>query len=312
MAMITTDFLEGVLTQFRGFFIEEIGESPAPGASDMLAADMREQGERVSLNWWGTVGLMQNVTNDVVQFEDVNPFDLTLINNEFQNGFEVSWAAMRRDKLGLHRPKIQELAQEARRFWDQLVLEIFETNPVAFDAITLFNSTRVIGESSNIDNTITAAVLDSVAEFQAGLQVAQGAIMAFEDDKGRARGLRGNVIVCRVDEVELIWQALNVDQAGNQDRAVMPANESLIWQRAGYTVIANPHMTTKKFVLLHNGSRDTRKGFVRNTEVAPDLWSDTNPNTREAIIRRSSVYSAFEAGNVVPTDPRFFVENIDA
>lgn len=312
MAMVSADFLAGVLTSFRAFFMEEMGTAPGMGAANQLAAGMTEKGETVSLNWWGTVGKMQDVTNDTVTFEDVNPFNLELTNREFQSGFEISWASMRRDKLGLHRPKIQELAVEANRFWDERLLTIFETNPDAFDAIALFESTRTIGDSANIDNTITAAVLDSIAEFQASIQVAQGAMMAFQDDKGRAKGLRGNVIICRVNEIELIWQALNVDQAGNQNNAVMPSTEELIWSKAGYTVIANPFMTTKKWVLVHNGNRDTRKPFIRNLEVPADLWSDTNPNTREAIRNRSSVYSAFQAGNVVPTDPRFFVENIDS
>jgi len=254
---------------------------------------------------------MQDVTHSQADLEGLHEFNFSITNLEYQAAIEVRRAALERDQLNLIRPRISQLAQEAARHPGKLIFDLFETPGNAFDGSAFFADTRTIGDSGNIDNNLTGTGT-TVAQIQADLAAARTAMRKFQDDKGRTMNLIGNVLVIPPDQEQAFYQALNVQQEGGVNPAVVPANASGVTAGKGYTIIVNPELTdANDWYLCHVGAGDNRP-FVWQEEKAPVLESDTDPMTREAILKRNFVYSVYGRYAVGSTDPRFIVKTVNS
>lgn len=311
MAVVTSDFLEGVLTSFRALFARDFSAAEALQGWSDLAIKMDSEGEINTYEWFGTVPVMQDVTNDIVAIKGLSEYNFSIRNREYQSAIEVARAALERDRLNLVTPRISQLAGEAARHPGQLIFDLFATPGNAFDGVAFFADTRVIGSSANIDNLLAGTGV-TVAAFQTDLAAARAAMRLFQDDNGRALNIVGNTIVIPAGLEQVAWQALNVDQSGLLDRSVMPVSESGVMKGRGYTVIVNPFLTdATDWYLLHNGG-PTMRPFVFQEEKSPVLESDTNPNSRENIVKRKFLYSVYGRYAVGVTDPRLAIKTVVA
>jgi phage major head subunit gpT-like protein len=303
MPVVTSDFLEALRTNYRALFASSFAAYENQQDWGPLAMRMDSDSEQNSYNWLGTSPKMQKVTHGQVKKEDLPPFNFTIVNDEWQNAIEVERAALERDKLSLIPPRIMGLALEAARHPGELIMQLFVDNPVAFDNVTFFNDTRVIGKSANIDN-IRAGTGVTVAAFQTDLGVARGVMRKFQDDQGRPMNLVGNVIVVPAELEQLAYQAINADQEYNA--GVVPAAGAV--SRRGYTILVNPFLSdANDWFLLHDGGEAARP-FIYQTEKEPELLADTDPNTRAAIETRKFLYSGYGRYNAGVADPRFAVK----
>lgn len=311
MAVVSSDFLAGVLTQFRSLFAREFSAAQALQGWQQFAMFQDSDGEQTTYEWFGTVPQMQDVSHDQVSLRGLDEYNFSIANREYQAAIEVSRMALERDRLNLVMPRIQQLAGEAARHPGQLIFELFEGNPTAYDGTAYFADTRVIGESGNIDNELEGAYSGSVAEVQTALAAGRTRMRLFEDDRGRPLNLVPNAIMAPPAMEQTIWQALNVNQAGNQDRNVVPSTANGVLNGAGYAVIINPYLTdAEDWYLIHLGGPAMRP-FVWQVEKRPVLESDTDPMSRENILKRKFLYSVYGRYNVGVTDPRLVVKVID-
>jgi phage major head subunit gpT-like protein len=311
MAVVSSDFLIGVLTQFRSLFAREFSAAQALQGWQQFAMFQDSDGEQTTYEWFGTVPQMQDVSHDQVSLRGLDEYNFSIANREYQAAIEVSRMALERDRLNLILPRIAQLSGEAARHPGQLIFELVEDNPDAYDGTAFFADTRVIGESANIDNDLSGAWTDSVAEFQNALAAAREAMRLFQDDRGRPMNLLPNAIMVPPALEQLAWQALNVNQAGNQDRNVVPSTTTGVLSGAGYAVIVNPYLSdADDFYTFHLGGPAMRP-FVWQVEKRPVLESDTDPMTRENILKRNFLYSVYGRYNVGVTDPRLAVKLTD-
>ncbi len=307
MGVVSSDFLAGVLTNFRVLFAREFSAAQALQGWQQLATRMDSKGEINEYTWFGTVPQMQDVTSDQVSLRGLEQYDFSIRNREYQAAIEVSRMAMERDRLNLVTPRIQQLAGEAARHPGELIFSLFETPGNAYDDTAFFSTTRTIGESDNIDNLHTGTGI-SISNIQTDLVVARAAMRMFQDDRGRPLNAVGNVIVAPPRLEQQMWRALNVQGAGAQDRQTLPATADGIFSAAGYTVIVNPYLTDEAdWYLLHVGG-PTMRPFIWQVEKMPVLESDTNPNSRENILKRKFVYSVYGRYAVGVTDPRLAIK----
>lgn len=304
MAVVTSDFLAGVLSNFRALFNRDFAAATGLQEWRDLTATITSTGEDNQYTWFGTVPQMADVTHGGVVKHGLPRFNFTITNLEYQAAIEVERAALERDRLNLITPRIGQMAQEAARHPGQLIYNLFETPGNAFDGVAFFANTRTIGDSANIDN-ILAGTGTTIAQIQADLAAARSAMRLFQDDKGRPMNLIGNTIVCHPDLEQTMFQALNANQ-GTINQPVLPAGEPATRQR-GYVVIANPYLTdVNDWYLLHIGGPD-RRPFIYQTEKRPELTSDTDPNSRAVIEERTFLYSVYGRYAVGVTDPRFAI-----
>ena len=124
--------------------------------------------------------------------------------------------------------------------------------------------------------------------------------------------LIGNTIVVHPDIEQIMWQALNVQQAGLQNNSAIPASISGVFSGQSYRIVVNPQLTdANDWYLLHIGGPAFRP-FVLQTEKMPVLESDTNPDTRENILNRDFIYSVYGRYAVAVTDPRLAIRTTNS
>ena len=306
MAVVTSDFLAGVRTNFRALFEREFAAAQGLQGWQQLALKMPSTGELNTYHWFDTVPVMQDVTKSSVHLKGLRPDNFSLTNVEYQSAIEVERAALERDQLGLIAPRVSQLGMEAARHPGQLIFQNVLNNDVAFDGSAFFGDTRTVGDSANIDNNLVGTGT-TVAQIQADLGVAVAAMRVFEDDQGRPMNLRGNVIMVPPEIEQLMFQALNRSAGDGVASPVIPVTMNGVWAASGYNVVVNHYLTdANDWYLWHVGS-GTMKPFIWQEEKKPELTSDTDPNSREVILNRtfvSSVYGRYVTGL---TDPRLGV-----
>ena len=306
MAVVTSDFLAGVRTNFRALYEREFQAAQGLQGWTRLVLEQPSDGELNTYNWFGTVPLMQNVTHGTVELAGLLPDNFSLTNQEYQAAIEVERAAFERDRLGLITPRVQQLGGEAARHPGQLIMQHVLNNDNAFDGSSFFADTRTIGNSANIDNQLTGTGT-TVAQIQTDLGAAVAQMRVFEDDQGRPMNLRGNTIMIPPELEQLMFQALNRVSGDNVNAPVIPVTDDGIWAASGYNVMVNPYLTDPNNWYLFHVGMGAMKPFIFQVEKRPVLESDTNPNDRNTILARTFVYSVYGRYATGMTDPRLGV-----
>lgn len=310
MAVVTSDFLSGLRTQFEAMFKMDFNAAMGLQGWTKLVNRVGSKGEQNTYNWFGTVPKVEKVTHGAGTISSLRPSNFTVLNEEWQAIIEVERAAIERDRLDLIGPRISQLAQELARHPGELVYDgLVRANATAFDGAAFFADSRTIGDSANIDN-LSAGTGTTVAQFQADLASGQATMRKFQDDRGRPMNLVGNVIMVPPELIQLAWQALNANQ-GSVLNPVVPATQDGILLQVGYMVVSNPYLTDPNdWYLFHVGPGEDRP-FVWQVEKEPEITADTNPNSAEVIKTRKFLYSAYARYNVAFTDPRFGVKIVN-
>lgn len=185
MAVVNSDFLTGLLTNFRAIFQNDFAAASATAFWPNLAMNVNSQGQIESYNWFGTAPKMRDVTHDGVTLQGLSKYNFTITNALYKAGLEVERTALEDDKLGLIMPRVRGLGPEAARHPGELILSLFEQNPTAYDSVAFFAGTHSDGDSGTIDN-LGAGTGITVAQFQADLASARAAMNRFKDDRGPA------------------------------------------------------------------------------------------------------------------------------
>lgn len=310
MAVVTSDYLAGVLTNFRALFESDFQAALGVVGWRELATEMPSNGEQNTYTWFGTVPTMKDVTHGSPEREGLPRYNFSIENVEYQAEIEVERAVLERDQLGLVRPRIGQLGQEAARHPGQLIFNLFETPGNAFDGTAFFADTRVIGNSANIDNNLAGNGV-TVANFQTDLATARGQMRKFQDDQGRPMNLVGNVIVVPSELEQVAWQALNTAQGDGVVSPAIPASANGLFRASGYLVVTNPFLTDVNDWYLLHVSGDS-KPFIFQSEKRPELLGGTNPNEQAVIESRKFLYAVNARYNVGVTDPRFAVKTVNS
>jgi len=292
MAVVNSDFLTGLLTNFRAIFASDFAAASATQFWPNLATRVNSNGKIESYNWFGTAPKMQDVTHDGLTLQGLTKYNFTIENALYKAGLEVERTALEDDKLGLIMPRVRQLGPEAARHPGELILSLFESNPTAYDGVAFFSDTHTAdGDSGTIDN-IVSGTGTTVAQFQADLASARAQMGRFKDDRGRPMSLRPNTIVIPPELNQTAFQALNFDLGAGKVDAIPPSGEGGMWQKNGYTVIENPFLTaTNDWYVLAIGPGEDDKPFVFQDRVAPSLEGITSPNSESGVLLDKFIYT---------------------
>ncbi len=304
MAIVNSDFLAGVLTNFRSTFNEAFHAFANQLPWKDMAMEVKSNTDTETHNWLGTVPVMQDVTGKELELENLFAFNYSIANLTYKAGIPVNRATFEDDKLGLITPKLRQLAQEAARHPGQLIFNLPVDNGLAFDATAFFADTRVIGRSANIDN-ILVGTGTTVAQFQADLAAARAAMRLFQDDMGRPMNLVPNILMVPAGLEQVAYQAVNANQGDIRD-PVTPATIDGAIRAAGYLILVNPYLVdANDWYALHSSGEF--KPFIYQTRISPALEGVTNPNTESGVIRDTFIYSVRARYNVGYGDPRLAI-----
>lgn len=312
---VTPAQVAGSLTSFRAGFNQEFLAAMNLQPWREITTEYQSTGESETYLGLGTVPKMVDVTHDVLQTKALLAFDYNIPNLVWKAGLEVPRSYYEDEKLGLLRPKIAELGQEAARHPGELIFGLVASNPSAFDGVALIADTRTIGGSANIDNlrgyTVAAGAtgMPTVAEFQTGLATARGVMRAFQDDNGRPLNRPGNVIMIPPEMEQVVFQALNAVQTP-LNQPVVPSTEDGSFTASGYFVIVNPYLTeANDWYLIY--ARGGTSPFIYQTRIAPD-FEPLGPGSFPAVVNDKFIFSVRARYNVGVGDPRNIVKVVGA
>jgi len=128
------------------------------------------------------------------QIQGLRDFTYTITNNEYELSLAINRKHWEDDQVGLIASRMREVAEVWGTYKDFLFSELLVNGATAgnngFDGATFYQSTRTIGDSGTIDNTLTsnAAAADNIpdkTEFIADLKLAKTQMRDFNDDTGR-------------------------------------------------------------------------------------------------------------------------------
>lgn len=312
MAVVTSDFLAGVLTNFRAFFQSQFDAATNISPWQELATPVKSEKGIESYNWLGTAPQMIDVTHGDLQLEGLFPFNFQIVNNTYKAAIEVARASFEDDSLGLITPRVAQLGMEAARHPGQLLFQLPALNGLAYDGVAFFADTRVIGRSANIDNNLAkhmAGAAQTVAEIQQDLGLARASMRKFQDDQGRPMNNVPNYIMVPPEMEQPMYQALNITfpaASPNVGPVISPATNDGTLRSNGYTVIVNPYASDATTWWLFSVQGALRP-FIWQTRVAPSLEGTITPNTDSGVIRDRFVYTVRARYNVGYGDPRYAV-----
>ena len=197
-AIVTSDFLAGLMTNFRAIF--KVGLDEAFVESPLYkerATLFTSTSDKESYGWLGANPQMSEWL-DKRQIAAVKPYDYSLTNKHYEGTIGVNRDTFEDDKYGLIAPRIQGLARRAVKHFNMMVLSQLDDGQtlLCFDGTAFFRTNRVIGASGAIDNLKTGNYSDSAAEILAGIALGYSTMGTYKDDKGVPMGIVPDCIVC--------------------------------------------------------------------------------------------------------------------
>ena len=216
MTLVTSDFLAGLMTNYRAIFKTALDEAFAerPLYQD-ISTKFDSVTDKESYGWLGANPTMSEWL-DKRQLKSPNAYDYTLTNKHYEGTISINRDTYDDDKYGMIAPRIKGLANRAIRHFNQMVLTQLDDGAslLAYDDAAFFGTARTIGSSGTIANQLTGNYSDSEAEIRAGIAAAFVAMQGFKDDQGIVMGLMPDTIVCSPTMLIPIRQALVPAVAG--------------------------------------------------------------------------------------------------
>ncbi len=226
-ALVTADFLDGLMTNYRAIFTKALDESfiEMPLYNE-IATMFPSTTDKESYGWLGSNPQMSEWL-DKRQIKALEPFDYSLTNKHYEGTIAVNRDTYEDDKFGFIKPRIQGLAKRAVRHYNERVVSQLDDGGtlLAYDGTAMFDTTRTIGDSGTISNKLSGSYSGDGAEIRAGMAAAFVAMQLFKDDNGIPMGIIPDTIVCAPAMYVPILSALLPSVAGTErpEAGIFPA-----------------------------------------------------------------------------------------
>jgi len=198
MTLVTSDFLAGLMTNYRAIFTKALDEAFAEKPLYLeIATKFDSTTAEESYGWLGANPTLSEWL-DKRQIKSPQAYDYTLKNKHYEGTIAVNRDTYDDDKYGMIAPRIRGLANRAVRHFNQVMISQLDDGAtlLAYDGGAFFGTSRTIGSSGTLSNQLTGNYSDSAAEIRAGLAAAYAAMQLFKDDQGIEMGLEPDTIVC--------------------------------------------------------------------------------------------------------------------
>jgi len=303
-AVVTSDFLAGLMTSYRVIFKEALGEAGKKfQIYKELCTEFTSDTDKESYGWMGASPNMRQWT-DVRVYKAVKAYDYTLTNLHYEGTIEVDKDTYEDDKYGMIAPRVRGLANRAIRHINERVISALDDNGNAYDGTAMFADTRTIGDSANIDNLLSGAYSGSADEIRAALAAAYAKMVLFQDDKGIAMGLMPDMIACAPAMKIPLINALLPGVAGTvrPEAGIFPPDRIFVspWIDAD---------TLDWYVLCTTAEV---KPMILQMRKQPEFVSLDNPKSDHVFKNKSFLYGVDDRFVVGYGDPRTAIKIVDA
>jgi len=303
MAIVSSDLLAGLLTGYRAIAMEAM-EAVKPDYPK-IATEFPSLTDKETYAWLGATPAMSEWLDERKIYGALG-FDYTLTNKHFEGTLAVDRNTLEDDKYDLIKPLIQDLAQRAARYPDELVISLLTANGKAFDGTAFFADTRVIGDSANIDNLLAGAGVTE-ANIRTDIGQAIVALGGFQDARGKVMNLITGAapltIVCPLNLLVVIRSALLPGVAG-----VKRIEAEFVEHIIGSPIL-DATDATDWYALITNR---VLKPLIFQNRQKPQFVALDDPKSPEAFLRKRLLYGIDMRCNAGYGDPRLAVKIVNA
>jgi phage major head subunit gpT-like protein len=304
MALVTSDFMTGLMTNFKAIFQDAFVKAADAADHKPLVLETLSTSAKEAYGWLGSLPALSE-WKDTRKLYGLREFDYTLENLNYEATIEVDRNTLEDDSYGMIAPRIRQLAQRAIDHMSKLVFDLLDSGAAlkAYDGIEFFDTTRTIGESANIDNLLSGSYSDSADEIRAGIAAGVVAMRNFQDDRGVPMNLCPDTIVCSPTMEIAIKNALLPAVAGTT-RA-----EADIIKR----IIVRPEVDADALDwYLLSTERMGLKPLILQVRKKPEFTAVDRPDSPIVFLNRLLYYGIDWRGAVGFGDPRCAVKIIDS
>lgn len=297
MGVVTTDFLDALMTNFRVLFKNAFeGEKPS---YEPLVMNVKSDSDKESYNWLGAVPAPVEWKDERV-IRGLRSQDYTIVNTNYETTIEVDRNTLEDDKYGLIAPRIKQLATRVANHPNKLVFQLLNAgaSTKTYDGQNFFKANRQIGDSGTINNIAAGAYAADGDKIRAGIAKAIEQMMGFKDDQGEPMGLIPDTIVCSPVKYLAILEALKPTA-----QAVTRAEADVI-----KNVIPSGYMTSgatagHDYVVVCTTAGEL-KPLLLQMRKAPEFVAVDKPDSHEVFMRRKLLYGVDGRYGVALLEPR--------
>lgn len=220
--------------------------------------------------WIGQVPKLRKYTGERTK-QELREDVITIVNDDYEVGFECPLKAWRRDKTGQIRVKAAEMADETVEHPMALTGQLLLANGNAYDSTPYFSTSHAVG-GVTLNNNILAAdglaggASPTVAQQAANIQLLLQRMLAFRGDKGHPLNRRAKsfLLMIPTNMLGATIGALKDDYVANGQSNTLRGIQSF-----GYTwsVVTNPDLdgTTNQLYMFRTDGRI--KPFIYQEEI---------------------------------------------
>lgn len=297
MAIVTSDFLEALLTNFRVIFETAFtGEKPT---YQPLVTKVDSTSEKESFNWLGAVPSPSEWTDERI-VQGLRSEFYEVYNKNYQVAISVDRNTLEDEKYGLIAPRIRQMAARVANHPNKLIFQLLNAGVSlkTYDKENFFKADRQIGESGVINNIAAGAYAADSAKILSGIAKAIEQMMGFKDDQGEPMGLIPDTVVCSPVMYLAIKTALKPATKG-VTRAEADIIKDVI--ASGY-LIAGATAGHDYYVACTSGG--DLKPLLLQTRKAPEFVALDKPDSHEVFMRRLIHYGVDGRYGAALLEPR--------
>lgn len=288
--IVSASTLIGLQKSFRALFLQ-VYEAIEPMWTKVAMEAPSESAEE-NYQWLGRVPAMKEWL-DTKTLEALRGFDFLIKNKDWESTIEVDRNHIEDDKLGMYRPRILELAEEAKRHPDELVSQVRRdgATKLAYDGQFFYDTDHLEGASGTQSNKLTGTGI-TIATITADFRAARAALRKFKDDQGKPfvrRTGRLDLLVTIPPDLEGVFEELaNATFISNTENVL----------KGAFQYVVDPYLTdATDWFLDYVGA--PIKSFILQMRKRPDFVALDTPEASEtAFLRRKYLYSVEARYNV--------------
>lgn len=294
MAVVTSDFLVAVNTNFRAYFEDQFLAAKSAQKRQLFATEVPSDTLIESYNWLGTVPAMTEWL-DERRLAGLTAHNYSITNRDWANGIEVDRNTFKDNKLGLIMPRIQQLSLEAVRFEDQLTIEGFVngTTELCYDGQFFFDTDHKdpgAEYQTNQSNLLTGTGV-GVAALLADYDAARVAMRRFRDGAGRPMNIMATHVLAPPELEGSFNRILNTEHYpvvfGSNTAAASAGNP---WK--GTTKLETSAYLTDANDWYLLALAEPVKPLIFQMRQQPEFAALDNPRDEEVFMRKKFRYGA--------------------